>query len=315
MSVGLADLSSRVAFVADTVRIRLARQGAIVQVSGGVDSAVTLHLCAKALGCKAVLALFMPDRDSDPTSHSYAERVAESAGCALQVISIDQLWHIAAYRRNVNRIVERYFPSFDPSSDAYSVNFDRIAALRIGTACFRLHVGKRHGVPRESAALSATDLRHLIAAQNIKQRLRMTLAYAEADASSMAVIGASNADEIDLGFVVKHGDDAADIYPIADLAKDGVRKLAVELDVPKSIRDRTPTTDTFGLTQSQEDYFFGIAPALLRRLMAAPDVAAAEGLCRAEGHEASDARALLGIARSLAWTVRYNSATFKMTSD
>ena len=41
-------------------------KGAVVSVSGGIDSAVTLHLTVKALGPENVTALTMPERDVTP---------------------------------------------------------------------------------------------------------------------------------------------------------------------------------------------------------------------------------------------------------
>ena len=81
-----------------------------------------------------------------------------------------------------------------------------------------------------------------MAAQNVKQRLRMTVAYARAEEYGYAVVGASNADEIELGFTVKFGDKAADVYAIADVHKSEVRELAKELSIPADIQARTPTT-------------------------------------------------------------------------
>ena len=41
-------------------------KGAVVSVSGGIDSAVTLHLTVKALGSENVTAITMPERDVTP---------------------------------------------------------------------------------------------------------------------------------------------------------------------------------------------------------------------------------------------------------
>ena len=56
------------------------RRGAVVAVSGGVDSAVVLGLCARALGPERVLALLMPERDSSADSVDLGRRVAARFG-------------------------------------------------------------------------------------------------------------------------------------------------------------------------------------------------------------------------------------------
>ena len=45
----------------DTIHDQLHRQGAVVGISGGIDSSVVLALCARALGPDAVLGVMLPD--------------------------------------------------------------------------------------------------------------------------------------------------------------------------------------------------------------------------------------------------------------
>jgi NAD+ synthase len=72
------------------------------------------------------------------------------------------------------------------------------------------------------------------------------------------VAGTPNRLEYDQGFFVKHGDGAADIKPIAHLYKTQVYQLAEALGVPDDIRRRPPTTDTYSLPQSQEEFYFAL---------------------------------------------------------
>jgi NAD+ synthase len=73
-----------------------------------------------------------------------------------------------------------------------------------------------------------------------------------------AVAGTPNLLEYDQGFFVKLGDGAADIKPIAHLYKTQVYQLAEYLGVPDDIRRRPPTTDTYSLEQTQEEFFFSL---------------------------------------------------------
>jgi len=57
---------------------------------------------------------------------------------------------------------------------------------------------------------------------------------------------------------VKGGDGLADIKPIAHLYKTQVYQLAEYLGVPKAITARPPTTDTFSLPQSQEEFYYSL---------------------------------------------------------
>jgi NAD+ synthase len=98
----------------------------------------------------------------------------------------------------------------------------------------------------------------LIAATNFKQRARTMMEYYHADRLNYAVGGTPNLLEYDQGFFVKQGDGAADFKPIAHLYKSQVYALAEHLGVPAEIRRRPPTTDTYSLAQSQEEFYFAL---------------------------------------------------------
>jgi len=82
--------------------------------------------------------------------------------------------------------------------------------------------------------------------------------YYYADRFTYAVIGTPNRLEYDQGFFVKNGDGAADLKPIAHLYKTQVYTLARHVGVPEEICTRPPTTDTYSLEQSQEEFFFAL---------------------------------------------------------
>ena len=98
----------------------------------------------------------------------------------------------------------------------------------------------------------------MVAATNFKQRVRKMMEYYHADRLNYAVAGTPNRLEYDQGFFVKLGDGAADIKPIAHLYKTQVYALAEYLGVPEEIRRRPPTTDTFSLPQTQEEFYFAL---------------------------------------------------------
>ena len=99
----------------------------------------------------------------------------------------------------------------------------------------------------------------IVAATNMKQRTRKQLEYYHADRLNYAVLGTPNRLEYDQGFFVKNGDGAADIKPIAHLYKTQVYALAAHLGLPEEICARPPTTDTWSLAQSQEEFYFSAA--------------------------------------------------------
>ena len=84
------------------------------------------------------------------------------------------------------------------------------------------------------------------------------LEYYHADRLNYAVVGTPNRLEYDQGFFVKNGDGAADVKPIAHLYKTQVYQLADYLGVPEAVLDRPPTTDTYSLPQTQEEFYFSL---------------------------------------------------------
>jgi NAD+ synthase len=111
---------------------------------------------------------------------------------------------------------------------------------------------------QKTSRLPPAGYLQLVAATNFKQRFRKLMEYYHADRLHYAVAGTPNRLEYDQGFFVKQGDGAADLKPIAHLYKSQVFALAEYLGVPDEIRRRTPTTDTFSLPQTQEEFYFAL---------------------------------------------------------
>ena len=55
---------------------------------------------------------------------------------------------------------------------------------------------------------------------------------------------------------MKNGDGSADVKPIAHLYKSQVYELGRFLGLPENILSASPTTDTYSLAQSQDEFFF-----------------------------------------------------------
>lgn len=249
---------------------RLGKHGALVQLSGGIDSTVVLHLCARALGGENVTALYLPDDATSPETRSYVDAAVASAGVQLVERNIASTIDAQQPASQITELLHRYVPDFDPGRDAYAVVASPEIARRLGALVYQVAIGPRHGAPQGMIRLAVEDLRALISYQNRKQRTRMLFAYAEAEAHNLAVIGASNSDELRTGFVVKYGDDAADLLGIGDLTKQQVYQLARELDVPQTIIERPPTTDTYALQQTQEEYYYALPANIMRGVLDLP---------------------------------------------
>jgi NAD+ synthetase len=76
-----------VAFIRDEMR-RRGFERAVVGLSGGVDSAVTTYLAARALGPSNVVAVRLPYRTSSPASLEHAQLVIDALGVEARTVDI-----------------------------------------------------------------------------------------------------------------------------------------------------------------------------------------------------------------------------------
>ena len=79
-----------VAFIQDVVDDAGA-DGAVLGLSGGIDSTLTGHLAVEALGADGLHGITMPAEVNDPENMSDAERVAESLGIEYDVVEIQPI--------------------------------------------------------------------------------------------------------------------------------------------------------------------------------------------------------------------------------
>ncbi|PWK19021.1 NAD+ synthase [Xanthomarina spongicola] len=232
----------------------LQRRGAIVGISGGIDSSVCLALSAKAFGSKNVLGIMLPEKDSSDDSRQLAEKLAATYGVSTLVEDITKaLDGFGCYERRDEAIL-RVIPDFDKKVDKAKIEIKQNIAENI-PAIFSITVIKPNG-DVVSKLLPAREYLQIVASTNFKQRSRMSMLYYHAERMHYAVIGTPNKHEVEQGFFVKHGDGGADVMPIGHFYKTQVYQIAKHLGVPQEIIDRTPTTDTYTAEQSQEDFFY-----------------------------------------------------------
>ena len=122
---------------------------------------------------------------------------------------------------------------------------------------FRLIAQSPDGAHHERD-LALADYLTIVAATNFKQRIRKTLEYFHADRLNYGVVGTPNRVEYDQGFFVKNGDGSADVKPIAHLYKSQVYGMARHLGLPDRVCAAIPTTDTYSLSQGQDEFYFAL---------------------------------------------------------
>lgn len=231
------------------------KRGLVLGLSGGIDSSVCAALAVKAVGAKNVLGLMMPEADSDPDSRRLAKLVADEIGidCVEEDIA-PALAALGCYARR-DAFIREVVPAYGSEWRSKIV----ISDLGSGGG-FRLSslVVEDPDGNRSSHRLPVASYLGIVAATSMKQRTRKQIEYFHADRLNFAVLGTPNRLEYDQGFFVKNGDGAADLKPIAHLYKTQVYALAASLGIPAEIIGRPPTTDTYSLAQTQEEFYFSV---------------------------------------------------------
>jgi NAD+ synthase len=240
------------------------RNGAVIGISGGIDSSVCMALAAKAFGPDKVLGIMMPEHDSSPDSENLARELASKFGVkAIKEDLTPTLAGLKCYERR-DEAVKRVFPEYDPKTYKMKIGVRQSGLFNNLPPMFTLTIIDNKGT-RKDQLLSAKDYLQIVAASNFKQRSRMSMVYYHAEALHWAVIGTPNKHEQEQGFFVKYGDGAGDVMPIGNLYKTQVYQIAEYLGVPKEIIIRTPTTDTYSAEQTQEEFFYQLPFNLMDR--------------------------------------------------
>lgn len=252
------DANAEIERISATLRTQvlkhLRRRGIVLGLSGGIDSSVTAGLAVRAVGAGKVFGVLMPERDSDPDSLRLGTLVAETLGIPFAVEDIGPMLDASGCYGRRDEAIRQVVPEFG-SGWGCKVALD--GAGHGGLNLTSLVTRSPEGETRKTR-MPLDVYQAVIAATNMKQRTRKQLEYYHADRLNYVVAGTPNRLEYDQGFFVKNGDGAADVKPIAHLYKTQVYQLAAALEIPEEIRARAPTTDTWSIPQTQDEFYFAL---------------------------------------------------------
>lgn len=236
--------------------LSMRKEGAVIGLSGGVDSALSAEFCVRALGKEKTIGLVLPETDSNPVSEEFALKQAKKMGIRADIIDISPtLEGFGTYKKR-DEAIQTIFPEYGPR---YRMKMTLPPDLleRDSFNIYTLTIDDGQGNAK-SARLNKENLWNIIAATDTKQRTRMMHLYYYAEKMNFLVCGTTNKTELVQGFFVKYGDGGVDIEPIAHLYKTQVYDLAEHLGVIPQILQRPASPDTYSFHVSDEEMFFRI---------------------------------------------------------
>ena len=208
----------------------LAREVAVLGLSGGLDSSLAATLTVKSLGSDKVRLYYLPERDSNPVHQKHAQLLADMLNVDLKVISI---MPVLRALRIYSLLPLRFFPGHKLKARAVEFGQNKLIDHSKGKLLQARLIGSRNiWIRRANSYIGA------------KHRVRSVFLYREAERLNGMVIGAANRTEWLTGTFTQFGcDHNADLMPLIHLYRSQLEILAEHLDIPEVIRTKEADPD------------------------------------------------------------------------
>jgi NAD+ synthase len=257
-------------FIQETVVDTLKKDGIVIGVSGGVDSALIATLAVQALGHDHVYGLILPEKESSPQSRELAMKLCRKLKIPFSEVPITPMLESFGIYTQKESLLQDLFPQYDPAIHTTNLFLPPGISSMSLLALPSIRLSDENG-SISTKRLSAPQYLKLISLQNVKQRTRMIVLYMQAEKMNYSVSGTTNKSELLTGYFVKFGDGGVDLEPIADLYKLQVYKLSEMLNIDTKIISRAPSPDTWSHFTSDEDFYLRMPYDILDQLLYAEE--------------------------------------------
>ena len=241
-------------FIKNEISNKFQKSGAVIGLSGGLDSAVTAALCVKAIGHEKVLGLIMPEKESESESQVLAKQFADKYNIKTEIIDISSILDSFGVYENKEKIVKEKFPNFN-NDCKYRLVVPPKFENTVGIPYLNILDDKNK---QHKLKISSFEFLALTAATSIKHRVRMTMLYYHGEKNNFTVMGTTNKSEYLQGYFVKYGDGGSDIEPIVNLYKSQIYQLGQFLNIPKEILTKDASPDVWSFTTNDEEFFYSV---------------------------------------------------------
>jgi NAD+ synthase len=218
----------------------LNRDGAVIGLSGGLDSAVAAKLTVRSLGADKVHLVNLPEKDSKKIHRNHAKQLADHLGIRLKVKPINSILRSTG---TYKLLPLRFIPGRKLRTKL--VEFGRNQYIPKNGESILIKRLK----PKENSWLAKANA-YVMA----KHRIRMVILYQYAEVRNLMVVGAANRTEWLTGTFSKWGvDHCADIMPLVHLYRTQLEQLAKYIQIPKYIRNKAADPDIMPTIDNKGD--------------------------------------------------------------
>ncbi len=206
---------------------KLEKEGAVIGISGGIDSAVVAAVAREAIGKNKLTLVHISERDTLKEGAISAQIIADFIGAPLKKKNITApLIGLGIYS------LEPIGGFFAPENVKLSYVKKRFNEINKDKQAYLNHIsGKGNKQYRKDTAY-----------YEAKARFITVVLYMYANLENKIVIDTSNKTELSIGHYIRYGE-IGDIMPLADLYKTEVIELAKYMGVPEQILNKPPSPD------------------------------------------------------------------------